>query len=204
MNKDIAAAIPLFTQTYSNAVSHFFNEGHTQQLILMGQTVLQNVLSASEINDLKMDYDEQYLIPNINKAIINWGDNDFGEGLHLKQSEWNDEEIKHIMKGRGSQIACEYLSPIGQELRNVFVDGIMYQLIKEKLYANASHFRMHKYVMLRGTTEIILEEHGVDLRTYSSHIDQEMNELKEEIKAGLTQFIGALQLSVNDFVHPDI
>ncbi len=50
---------------------------------------------------------------------------DFGEGLNLRQSDWNDQEIKEIMKGRGSKVSCEYLSRVGQHLRHEFVEGII-------------------------------------------------------------------------------
>ncbi len=129
---------------------------------------------------------------------------DFGEGMELKQSHWNDEEIKHIMKGRGSNVSCEYLSVVGQELRHEFVDGIMFQLISEKLYENASHYRMHKYVILRAVTEVILEEHGLEMRKYSEHIDEGMNEIKHEIRKGLLQFCNNMKVCLEDLVHPGL
>eukprot|EP01084_Bolivina_argentea_P031017 57435_1 len=128
---------------------------------------------------------------------------DFGEGLSLKESDWSDENIEQIMKGRG-KISCEYLSLLGQEVRHEFVDGIMFQLVSERLYENSSHYRMHKYVILRAVTEIILEEHGVDIRKYSVHIDEAMNEMKQEIRNGLLEFCDTVKICLKDLVHPTL
>ncbi len=108
------------------------------------------------------------------------------------------------MKGRGNNIACEYLSVIGQQLRHDFVEGIMFQLIKDKLFSNASHYRMYKYLICRATTEIILEQQGITMRQYSGHIDDKMDNLKDELQKGLEIFADECNLSLFELVHSDI
>ncbi len=48
--------------------------------------------------------------------------------------------------------------------------------------------------MLRAVTEIILEEHGMEMRKYSVHIDEGMN--------GLLEFCESVEPCFRDLVHP--
>ncbi len=44
--------------------------------------------------------------------------------------------MKRLHRVKGNDLSCEYLSEKGQELRHDFVEGVMFQMIKERLYEN--------------------------------------------------------------------
>ena len=126
------------------------------------------------------------------------------DSLNVLKKNWSDTDVKNIMKGRGNDIVCEYLSALGQQVRHYFVEGVMFQLIKAELFENASYYRMHKYLILRATTELILEENGIELKQYSPHVDDKMNTMKHELNIGFSLFIDEFGLSFQDLVHNDI
>eukprot|EP01084_Bolivina_argentea_P055363 101510_1 len=129
----------------------------------------------------------------------------FGETVHLDKEDWNDADVKNIMKGRRNDIVCEYLTVIGQQMRHELVEGIMFQLINVQLFENESHYRMFKYVICRAATECLLMNNNIEIRIYpNEQINDKLSRLHHEILIGWEEQMQYYNVSSDQLIHPDL
>ena len=141
---------------------------------------------------------EDFALPNLQQEP------DFGDHVQSISKEdydhWTEEEAKLIMRGRGS-CNIEYLSILGQQIRHQLMDAIMFQMVKQKSFENPSQFRMLQFLVVRGITEVILEECGFEMRMYSAHVENRMSQLKIELAIGINEILDIYNLDLVDLVN---
>ena len=123
----------------------------------------------------------------------------------MNKKDWSDARIREIMAARHSTGSSEYLNVIGQKIRHDFLEGVMFQMIKQRMYQNESHYRMHKYIISRCILEVILTQNEVDCPTAGvTNIDETMCSMKDEIRTGLDQWLRSMNLWYDKLVVDDV
>ena len=134
-------------------------------------------------------------------------DMDFAQNIDWiakeEKNEWNDDDIKKIMEGRG-KAKVEYLSALGQQIRCQLVDGLMYQMVKQKSFGNSSQFRQLQFLFVLCVTEVILEECGIEMRNYSLHVMNKKELLKAELSVGINEILELYEIGLEDLVNPQL
>ena len=122
----------------------------------------------------------------------------------MNKHDWQDTRIKEIMSARHltkETGSSEYLNVTGQKIRHDFVEGVMYQCIKVRDYANVSHYRMHKYVITRCILEVILSKNNVYCPPAGvPDKDKALKDTKDQLERGFSFWMRMKGLNWEDLV----
>eukprot|EP01084_Bolivina_argentea_P224237 379228_1 len=83
-------------QLYNQAVPIFFNDGHSQTSINYVQGITLKILQENDIKDVIIEYDNRYLIRNMETAKKNW------TGQFCNYNDWIKQQRTKMAQCGGS------------------------------------------------------------------------------------------------------